>query len=201
MAKSLFGGSAALTGALLLGSLIFYAHPSIAEDLGQIKQEQKTQSRTENAGASLPADAAPLVEVGSDMKLPATVRVEVEDGPPPEVNKATAANVAPAMNVASATAPQLFTATAYSLRGRTASGQVVTRGLIAADRRVFPLGTRVRLEAGSYSGEYLVADRGGAVRGRKIDIWMPTSHEARRFGRRPVKLTVLSYGGTRRPRT
>jgi 3D (Asp-Asp-Asp) domain-containing protein len=92
----------------------------------------------------------------------------------------------------------LFTATAYSLRGRTASGQMVTRGLIAADHRVLPLGTRVRLEAGAYSGEYLVADRGSAVRARKIDIWMPSTREAMRFGRRPVKLTVLSYGGARR---
>ncbi|HWS85532.1 MAG TPA: 3D domain-containing protein [Pyrinomonadaceae bacterium] len=91
-----------------------------------------------------------------------------------------------------------FTATAYSLRGRTASGAGVRRGIIAADRRVLPLGTRVRLEAGSYSGEYVVADTGGAVRGRKIDIWMPHTSEAMRFGRRPVKLTVLTRT---RPRT
>lgn len=85
-----------------------------------------------------------------------------------------------------------FVATAYSLRGRTASGKQVSRGLIAADRRVLPLGTRVRLDAGRYSGEYLVADTGGAVRGRKIDIWMPHTGEAMRFGRRTVKLTVLT---------
>lgn len=85
-----------------------------------------------------------------------------------------------------------FVATAYSLRGRTASGRQVARGLIAADRRVLPLGTRVRLDAGSYSGEYTVADTGGAVRGRKIDIWMPNTGEAMRFGRRTVKLTVLT---------
>ncbi|HYO63844.1 MAG TPA: 3D domain-containing protein [Pyrinomonadaceae bacterium] len=78
------------------------------------------------------------------------------------------------------------------MRGRTASGQHVTRGIIAADRRVLPLGTRVRLDAGPYSGEYLVADTGGAVRGRKIDIWVPSGREAVRFGRRKVKLTVLT---------
>ncbi|HEX5707914.1 MAG TPA: 3D domain-containing protein [Pyrinomonadaceae bacterium] len=90
---------------------------------------------------------------------------------------------------------QSFVATAYSLRGRTASGRNVARGLIAADRRVLPLGSRVRIEAGPYSGEYLVADTGGLVRGRKIDIWMPSSGEALRFGRRMVKLTVLSRPG------
>ncbi|HEX9918360.1 MAG TPA: 3D domain-containing protein, partial [Pyrinomonadaceae bacterium] len=81
---------------------------------------------------------------------------------------------------------QKFTATAYALPGRTASGQPVRRGLIAADRSL-PLGTRVRLDAGGYSGEYVVADRGGKVRGRLIDIWVPSNGEAIRFGRRPVK--------------
>lgn len=93
--------------------------------------------------------------------------------------------------------PQTYVATAYSLRGRTASGAYVTRGLIAADPRVLPLGTRVRIDAGSLSGEYLVADTGGAVRGRHVDIWTPTSREAMRFGKRAVKLTVLSYGAAK----
>jgi 3D (Asp-Asp-Asp) domain-containing protein len=91
-------------------------------------------------------------------------------------------------------AAETYTATAYSLRGRTASGRYVARGLIAADPRVLPLGSRVRLEAGSMSGEYLVADTGGAVRGRHVDIWIPSARDAMRFGRRPIKLTVLSYG-------
>jgi len=94
-------------------------------------------------------------------------------------------------------APETYTATAYSLRGRTASGQTVSRGLIAADLSVLPLGTRVRLEAGSFSGDYVVADTGGSVKGRRIDIWTPTAREAMRFGRRAVKLTVLSFGGRR----
>jgi 3D (Asp-Asp-Asp) domain-containing protein len=94
-------------------------------------------------------------------------------------------------------APETYTATAYSLRGRTASGKPVSRGLIAADPRILPLGTRVRVDAGNFSGEYLVADTGGAVKGRRIDIWTPTSREALRFGRRAVKLTVLSFGGRR----
>jgi len=94
--------------------------------------------------------------------------------------------------------PTTYVATAYSLRGRTASGRPVAKGLIAADPRHLPLGSRVRLEAGTYSGEYLVADTGSMVRGKRIDIWTPTSREAMRFGRRPVKLTVLSYPGRKK---
>ena len=94
--------------------------------------------------------------------------------------------------------PTPYVATAYSLRGRTASGRMVAKGLIAADPRHLPLGSRVRIEAGGYSGEYLVADTGALVRGKRIDIWIPSSREAMRFGRRTVKLTVLSYPSRRK---
>ena len=93
-----------------------------------------------------------------------------------------------------------YVATAYSLRGRTASGRMVARGLIAADPRVLPLGSRVRVEHPGYTGEYLVADTGGMIRGRRIDIWIPSAREAMRFGRRTVKLTILSLGGRRAKR-
>lgn len=104
-------------------------------------------------------------------------------------------NAAETAEVGAAVAAQSYSATAYSLRGKTASGQYVTRGLIAADPRVLPIGTRVRLEAGPWSGVYLVADTGGAIKGRKIDIWTPSTREAMQFGRRNVKLTVLSFPG------
>jgi 3D (Asp-Asp-Asp) domain-containing protein len=109
----------------------------------------------------------------------------------PEGPEATTSDAAPAVSF------EVYSATAYSLRGKTASGQHVTRGLIAADPRVLPIGTRVRVEAGPWTGEYLVADTGGAIRGRKIDIWTPSSREAMQFGRRAVKLTVLSRPAAR----
>lgn len=85
-----------------------------------------------------------------------------------------------------------FTATAYCLKGRTASGAGVRRGIVAADTRVLPLGTRISMNAGSYSGNYIVADTGGAVKGRKLDIWVPSCSEAVRFGRRTVTVAVLN---------
>ena len=81
-----------------------------------------------------------------------------------------------------------FTATAYCLQGRTAMGHGVRRGIIAADPRVVKLGSRVNLGAGNYSGEYLVSDTGGGIKGNRIDIWVPSCAEARRFGRRKVTL-------------
>lgn len=88
-----------------------------------------------------------------------------------------------------------FRATAYCLKGRTASGGNVRRGIVAADPRVLPLGTRIQVSAGSYSGTYTVADTGGAVRGRVLDIWVPSCSEANRFGRRSVMVSVLGKKG------
>ena len=112
--------------------------------------------------------------------------------------KSSTPAVSPAALADDKSAPaQDFEATAYSLHGRTASGAAPSQGIIAADPRVLPIGSRVRIEAGTYSGEYVVADTGGAVRGKRIDIWTPSSREAMRFGRRRVKLTVLHLAGKR----
>ncbi|MEQ1762493.1 MAG: 3D domain-containing protein [Pyrinomonadaceae bacterium] len=84
-----------------------------------------------------------------------------------------------------------YTATAYCLRGRTAMGHSVRKGLIAADPRVLRLGSKVNIGAGAHSGQYLVSDTGGRIKGRKIDIWMASCSEARRFGRRTISVTPL----------
>ena len=87
-----------------------------------------------------------------------------------------------------------FHATAYSLKGRTATGIETRHGVIAADPRVLPLGSVVSVKAGEYSGVYIVHDTGARVKGNVVDVWVPTSNEARVFGRRKVKLQVLRYG-------
>lgn len=164
---SIFSGSALVATAFLSSSLILSARTISAGSLPSQTQQQTAKSTTTTVGKS----ATPVaLEVSSKGNLGEKIAAEE-------------AYVVPPTN---------YVATAYSLRGRTASGRYVAKGLIAADPRHLPLGSRVRLEAGAYSGEYLVADTGSLVRGRRIDIWTPTSREAMRFGRRNVKLTVLS---------
>ncbi len=104
------------------------------------------------------------------------------------VKKTVSTRKVGAASSSSAGARGSFTATAYCLKGRTAMGHGVRRGLIAADPRVLRLGSRVNLKAGAYSGQYLVSDTGGKIKGRKIDIWMASCSEARRFGRRTVSI-------------
>jgi len=92
--------------------------------------------------------------------------------------------------------PMRMTATAYCQHGRTESGAQTRRGAIAADPRVLPLGSLVRIHSADrpYSGTYTVLDTGAKVKGRKIDIFMPSCATARNFGKRVVLLTVLRRG-------
>ena len=187
MSRPLLGGSAA-AAMLLSATLLFYARPSVAETLASPSQEIQQQGETQ-AVKTPGTDVSPLNVAPAEPGFDANGKEKssaAEPGAPALSSKSE-----PAVETEASSPSVAFTATAYSLRGRTASGKTVARGLIAADRRILPLGTRVRLEAGSYSGEYTVADTGGAVRGRKIDIWMPSTSEAMRFGRRSIKLTVL----------
>jgi 3D (Asp-Asp-Asp) domain-containing protein len=100
----------------------------------------------------------------------------------------------PAELVTSQTPLKTFKASAYCLKGHTASGIAVRRGMIAADPRVLPLGSVVRIHAGKYSGIYTVLDTGSAIRGRRVDIYFPSQAEAIRFGVREIKLEVLRNG-------
>ena len=90
-----------------------------------------------------------------------------------------------------------FEATAYALKGVTRNGVYVRRGVIAADPRILPLGSIVQLTSDQYSGVYRVHDTGGLIKGEIIDLWVPTSQEARQFGRRKVKIQVLKLGKRR----
>ena len=90
-----------------------------------------------------------------------------------------------------------FHATAYCLKGRTASGINTRPGMIAADPSVLPLGTVVHLRAGRYTGTYTVMDTGGRIKGRLVDVYVPTHREALEFGRQKVKLKVIGRGSAR----
>jgi 3D (Asp-Asp-Asp) domain-containing protein len=94
---------------------------------------------------------------------------------------------------------QTFIATAYAQKGQTASGAMTHVGLVAADPAVLPLGSRIRITgAGDYSGEYLVADTGALVKGRHIDIFMPSRAEAIKFGKQRVMVQIRRIGNGKR---
>lgn len=63
--------------------------------------------------------------------------------------------------------------------GITASGVKATAGrTVAADTSIFPFGTKLLIDG----KEYIVEDRGGSIKGNRIDIYFDTHEEALQFG-------------------
>lgn len=73
--------------------------------------------------------------------------------------------------------------------GRTSTGTWAKRGTIAADPKVFPMGTV--LEVPGY-GRGTVEDTGGAIKGRHVDLWFPSHSEAKKWGVRELEIKILS---------
>jgi len=79
-------------------------------------------------------------------------------------------------------------ATAYTHTGyRTATGTWPSRGTIAVDPTIIPLGTRLFVEG---YGEGIAEDTGGAIQGHIIDLYMESEDECWAWGRRQVKVQV-----------
>jgi 3D (Asp-Asp-Asp) domain-containing protein len=78
-------------------------------------------------------------------------------------------------------------AVAYHLPGKTALGIKVRKGVVAVDPKLIPLGTKMHVPG---YGRGIAADVGVAIKGRIIDLWFPSRHKARTWGRRTVVITV-----------
>lgn len=90
------------------------------------------------------------------------------------------------------------TATAYTAQCDGCSGITYTgvnllknrqAKVIAVDPKVIPLGTRVYVEGYGYA---TAEDIGGAIKGNRIDIHLPTKKEAYDWGVREVSITILA---------
>jgi 3D (Asp-Asp-Asp) domain-containing protein len=96
-----------------------------------------------------------------------------------------AASATPAQ--ASGTVRMTVDAVAYHLPGRTASGLPCAKGVVAVDPKLIPLFTQMHVPG---YGKAIAADVGTAIKGRIIDLWMPTDAAARKWGRRTVTITI-----------
>ena len=62
---------------------------------------------------------------------------------------------------------------------------------VAADTSLLPFGTKLVIPG--YAGDEAVEviDRGGAIKGHKLDLYFPTHEEALEWGRQWVDVTVI----------
>lgn len=102
-------------------------------------------------------------------------------------------------NVSSMGGRELYvSSTAYTASCNGCSG-VTTTGLnlksnpnvkvIAVDPNIIPLGSKVYVEGYGYA---LAADKGGAIKGNKIDVFFSSTSEAYRWGVKKVKVRIIN---------
>lgn len=77
---------------------------------------------------------------------------------------------------------------AYHLRGFTARGTRTKLGTVAVDPRVIPLGSKLYIPGYGWGR---AVDTGGAIQGRKIDVWLPTMSQCMQWGIRDVTVIVV----------
>lgn len=85
-----------------------------------------------------------------------------------------------------------YTAACNGCTGITATGIDLNKDrnakVIAVDPNVIPLGSKVYVEG---YGQAIAGDTGGAIKGNKIDIHVPTKSEANKWGVRTVDITII----------
>ena len=81
-----------------------------------------------------------------------------------------------------------FGVTCYALQGTTASGAAVSKDIVAVDPRIVPLGGEIFVGG---LGVKRAGDTGGAIKGRRLDIWNPSVSFCREFGMRRLTAYVV----------
>lgn len=78
----------------------------------------------------------------------------------------------------------------------TATGQKARVGFVAVDPKVIPLYSKlyIVMDNGFVYGYAYAMDTGGAVKGNIVDIYLPSSYDCNRFGRRTGTVYVVSSG-------
>lgn len=86
-----------------------------------------------------------------------------------------------------------YTASCKGCSGKTATGLNLKKNpsikAISVDPRIIPLGSKVYVEG---YGDAIAADTGSAIRGNKIDLFMPSKSKALNWGVRTVKVKVYN---------
>ena len=79
-------------------------------------------------------------------------------------------------------------------RGVTASGKRVNHNggkFVAADTSLLPFKTKLIVPGYASNKPVEVIDRGGAIKGRKLDVYFPTHHQAMEWGRKKMEVLIF----------
>lgn len=171
---------------------VYWSHGAVAgRQLVEALDSEPVDEIIEYGTAKTPQDAISPSDAGTDAGLPpdagaVSVSREEEGG----------TLALPGGETLRFTKAISMTATAYTMGhggvgAYTATGTAVRRGVVAVDRSVIPLGTKLYIVAngGAVYGEAVAEDTG--VRGNRIDLYFDTYQECLQFGRRDCMVYIL----------
>lgn len=163
-------------------NIVLTEQPKQADAQPQTETAPAAEATTESAPAAAEPAPAPA------KSAPAAA----EQAPAP-------AESAPATEAAAPSAKEItveataYTATCEGCSGITATGinllENPNQKVISVDPSVIPLGSKVYVEG---YGEAIAGDTGGAIKGNKIDVFIPSKQDAINFGRKQLKVTILN---------
>ncbi len=111
----------------------------------------------------------------------------------PVVN--TSKPVSRGMDIIPQPVKRIMTVTAYTAKdkgmsgkGITASGDHVQEGVTSAAPSWVPLGAKIYIPA--LGKTFVVQDRGGAIKGNRLDLYMENRKEALKFGVRKLEVEI-----------
>ncbi|WP_339227435.1 3D domain-containing protein [Oceanobacillus sp. FSL K6-2867] len=156
------------------------------------EKESEKPAKTQVASAQdKPADEGKIVQLAKEEKKEekkVEEKKEPEKEPKKESKKKESASNGKTFTV---------TSTAYTVKSAGGSG-VTSTGInlsknpnakvIAVDPSVIPLGSIVDVEG---YGHAIAGDIGSAIKGKKIDVFVPTQADAYKWGVRTVKVTIV----------
>ncbi|GIN84725.1 hypothetical protein J6TS2_11110 [Heyndrickxia sporothermodurans] len=86
-----------------------------------------------------------------------------------------------------------YTGSCKGCSGITATGINLKKNpkmkVISVDPKLIPLGSKVYVEGYGYA---IAGDTGGAMKGKKIDVFIPSKKKALQWGRKTVKVKILN---------
>lgn len=139
--------------------------------------ESKPEETVSSKNNTAPKDSAP------EATAPSTSTTASKDSAP-EANKTASKEI-----IVEASA---YTASCEGCSGITATGMNLKANpnakVISVDPAVIPLGSKVYVEG---YGEAIAGDTGGAIKGKRIDVFFPSQQDAINFGVKQLKVTIL----------
>lgn len=193
--------------------------PVAADDAIPLSAEEvvgpaPTMKSSRRIGVSPVSDGAPMIarDTGEMPVLRKDLQLDVDPAQdatvaPQQQPVELLHDLPPAAMIAPATAEKgqrvlSMTVTAYCAckkccgshaRGLTASGKPTTYNnghFIAADTKILPYGTKVIVPGYNDGKPVAVIDRGGAIRGYHIDVFMATHEQAVQWGKKRLVVTI-----------